>query len=159
MSHNNNAHHVESAKWMPPIPPDVENGVLSGRLRACNYCGSMSPTDVVDAIQNGAKGSFADPKYGWPHKAYFHEVPYPHAGMLEVRSTANYQYADDWVEIRSGSWQEPPKPAGKVTMGKFYMIHLEDATQEEREQIETHLGMRFVFKKSGGVSWKAIEEN
>jgi hypothetical protein len=91
------------------VPFEDREGVA-----CCAYCGSMSPADVVAAIQVGARGSLADMKYGWPHKVYF----------------------------------DQPK------WGKFYTVHLQDATPEELEVIEAHLGIKFTFLDEGrGVSW------
>ena len=36
----------------------------------CSYCGSLSPEKLVEAIKAGIHVSFADRKYGWPHKLY-----------------------------------------------------------------------------------------
>lgn len=147
--------------WRDATPPEIEGRSRTGRLRSCAYCGSMHPTDVAAAIKAGAEGSWADKKYGWPHKAYFEKVPNPHAGLLEVRGSANYRpegdhYAD-WVScIEDGKeyWHEPPRPAGPTTNGKFYSVHLMDATPEERDLIESHLGLNFDFKADGTVTWK-----
>lgn len=141
--------------WRDPKPPETTGHTRTGHLRACSYCGSMHPEDVANAIRAGATGEWADRKYGWTHKAYFEGVPNPHAGLLEVRGSANFkpEGREDWVQ--SGShWHEPPKPAPEKTRGKFYTVHLQDATPEDRETIETHLGIRFEFHSDGGVSWK-----
>lgn len=71
------------SEWRNAVAPNLETGPTTGRLRGCGYCGSMYPADVADAIRRGASGSFADFKYGWPHKVYLDKVPNPHAGMLE----------------------------------------------------------------------------
>ena len=44
--------------------------------RTCSYCGSMHPEDLLEALENGAKLSGSDWKYGWPHKFYI-DVPNP----------------------------------------------------------------------------------
>lgn len=36
----------------------------------CSYCGSLSPSDLCEAIDSGITLSFSDMKYGWPHKIY-----------------------------------------------------------------------------------------
>lgn len=41
----------------------------------CSYCGSLSPSKVVEAIKQGIGISFADRKYGWPHKMYLDTAP------------------------------------------------------------------------------------
>lgn len=153
--------------WRPETPPDVEAGQTSGRLRACQYCGSMHPADVAAAIRAGAKGNWADFKYGWPHKAYFDGIPNPHAGMLEVRafsSSKSERYPREVREPRYDektgeriadrvSYTEEPQPATATTHGKFYTVHLKDATPEDRKTIELHLGLAFEFTETG-VGWK-----
>lgn len=144
--------------WRDAKPPEATGRSRIGCLRGCGFCGSMHPSDVVAAIQAGASGSWADRKYGWPHKAYFDAVPNPHAGLLEVRSSANFKPDghDDWIQD-GDHWHEPPKPAGALTHGKFYSVHLMDATAEERAAIEKHLGIHFEFHDDGKVSWKRID--
>jgi hypothetical protein len=114
----------------------------------------MHPSDVAAAIRAGAQGQWADMKYGWPHKAYFAAIPNPHAGLLESRESANYKAHDDWIQVDENHWQAPGKPASSTTDGKFYTIHLMDATPEDRETIESHLGLKFVFTDDGKVSWR-----
>lgn len=142
--------------WEDAQPPDIKKGERHwiGRLRNCAYCGSMHPADVAEAIRAGAKGEWADMKYGWPHKAYFDGIPNPHAGMLEVRSSANFKSHEDWVRVDRDHWREPGTPATETTYGKFYTVHLMDATPEDREVIEEHLGLHFEFTDDGKVSWR-----
>lgn len=143
--------------WHEAVPPDVQSGDgkrNTGRLRACSYCGSMHPTDVVAAIQAGAHGSWADMKYGWPHKAYFNGVPNPHAGLLECLGTANHPL-EGWIQVDDKHWRQPYTPAPATTTGKFYTVHLLDATPEQRQVIERHLGLHFEFDDNGGVRWTA----
>lgn len=141
-------------EWCEATPPEETGYSRSGRLRSCGYCGSMHPTDVANAIREGATGSWADRKYGWPHKAYFDGVPNPHAGLMEVRASANFKPEyPDWIQC-GDHWHEPPRPASAKTNGKFYSVHLQDATPEERQIIETHLGLHFEFHDDGSVSWK-----
>lgn len=143
--------------WREASPPETEGYSRCGHLRACGYCGSMHPSDVANAIQNGAKGEWSDWKYGWPHKAYFDGIPNPHAGLMEVRASANHKpdYYPDWIQC-GDHWHEPPRPASEKTNGKFYSVHLMDATPEERQIIETHLGLSFYFSDDGSVSWKRV---
>lgn len=142
-------------EWRDATPPETSGPSRTGRLRSCGYCGSMHPADVAAAIRAGAKGEWADRKYGWPHKAYFDGVPNPHAGLMEVRASANFKPDyEGWIQC-GDHWHEPPKPAPSTTNGKFYSVHLMDATPEDRETIESHLGLRFTFNDDGGVSWKS----
>lgn len=166
--------------WQAAVAPDIAAGRDTGRMRACAYCGSMHPADVAAAIRAGARGSWADRKYGWPHKAYFEGVPNPHAGQLEVRGwrsdrpRSDDPRASDWVEMPDLSapkfdahtgeplppktrWVMAPAPAAATTYAKFYTVHLQDAKPEDREVIERHLRVRFTFKDDGGLKWAAIQ--
>ena len=164
--------------WRPAEPPDVPAGRNTGRMRACSYCGSMHPADVAAAVRAGSKGHWADLKYGWPHKAYFDDVPNPHAGMLESRGWSSRPSQADiesgrWVEVpdpraprfdsKTGAplptkmqWILKPEPAAATTHGKFYSVHLQDATPEDRETIERHLWLAFTFDPDGKVHWQPL---
>lgn len=192
-------------EWGAAIPPDVAAGRTTGRLRHCDYCGSMHPSDLAAALKAGAKGSWADFKYGWPHKWYVENVPNPHAGMLESRMGCSHSHPTcpktgapceqrkqsfHWpkcecmrdtpelvktgtygeaamVATQSGfssstgkpqfTWNEAGKPAKATTDGKFYTVHLQDATPEDRAVIEQHMGLSFTFHEDGKVSWKRFE--
>lgn len=159
--------------WEPEAPPlmsDMRMSVI-GRLRSCAYCGSMHPADLAAAIRSGAKASWADRKYGWPHKAYADGIPNPHAGMLEVRSSSSSPSEHYSREVREPRYDErtgdriadyvryteQPRPAAATTYGKFYSVHLQDATPEDRELIERHLGIAFDFDDKGGVRWQSAQ--
>lgn len=153
--------------WRDAAAPNVAEGKTSGRLRGCGYCGSMHPADVAAAIRAGARGNWADFKYGWPHKAYFDNVPNPHAGILETLSSSSskserypFEIREPRFNERTGErvddyvrYSETPKPAAATTHGKFYSVHLRDATPEDRAVIEAHLGLKFDFDDKGGVRW------
>lgn len=144
--------------WDDARPPNLESGddkQTTGRLRSCAYCGSMHPADVAAAIRAGATGEWADRKYGWPHKAYFHGIPNPHAGLMESRGFANFK-REGWVQTGPHWWREPGAPAAATTDGKFYSVHLMDATPEDRATIESHLGLTFTFTDDGQVAWHGI---
>lgn len=162
------AKNIHNHPWREAVPPDLQTGRTVGRLQSCGYCGSMHPADVAAAIRAGAAGSFADRKYGWPHKAYFDGVPNPHAGLLESRMSSSHPPqgeidAGKWIRIPTGrfseqtgeptfQWVEPGTPASHVTYGKFYTEHLQDASPEDRRTIEQHLGLHFEFG-GGAVVW------
>ena len=160
----------KGAKWCDAIPPDVGANRNTGRLRYCSYCGSMHPADVADAIRQGALGEHADRKYGWPHKVYFENVPNPHAGMLEVRASSNTRSEQYHREVREHrydqhtgkriedyvTYTETPKPASATTWGKFYSVHLRDASPEDLATIEQHIGLHIEFDDQGGVRWSSI---
>lgn len=159
--------------WRGPINPDIQKGITTGRLRSCGYCGSMHPADIANAIRSGAKGHWADFKYGWPHKAYFDDIPNPHAGMLESRTGTSHPSQKDidsgkMIQVPTGTfnretgkpeyrWTEAGEPAPSTTYGKFYTVHLQDASVEDRDIIERHLGLKFKFEdseKGRTVSWE-----
>ncbi|MCA0214725.1 MAG: hypothetical protein LCH79_16300 [Proteobacteria bacterium] len=220
IAHRHDMNHFGTAKWPdrkvpwdPASPPDLKAAYpesrtrTTGRLRSCGYCGSMHPADVAAAIRAGAKGDWADWKYGWPHKAYFDGIPNPHAGMLESRMSTSHatpicKYSGKACEhgeqsshrphqsctclapgfvgdaptegVTSGGqrmvrvqigfnrttgapefgWQHPGEPARATTYEKFYTVHLQDATPEDRALIEQHLGLAFEFSDDGRVAWK-----
>lgn len=160
------------APWREATPPDLSAGRTMGSMRSCQFCGSMHPADLAAAIRAGARGSFADMKYGWPHKAYFDGVPNPHAGLLETRSSSStksewfpHEVREPRYNERTGeriadyvTYTEAPTPAPATTHGKFYTLHLQDATPEDRDTIERHLGLRFEFD-GHGVGWKSVSLN
>lgn len=162
-----------NAPWRAATPPDLPSGRTTGQLRSCQFCGSMHPADVAAAIRAGASGHWADFKYGWPHKAYFDGVPNPHAGLLESRSSRSHPPQAEidaglHIQIPNGfdratgapvmRWTAAGEPAASTTHGKFYALHLKDASPEDRETIERHLGLRFTFNEGGGVGWAPFGE-
>ena len=50
-------------------------------------------------------------------------------------------------------YTEAPSPASATTHGKFYTVHLQDASPEDRKTIEVYLGVAFTFDGKG-VAWK-----
>ncbi|MBB3258211.1 hypothetical protein F4827_003079 [Paraburkholderia bannensis] len=132
----------------------------------------MHPADVAAAIRAGATGSWADRKYGWPHKAYFEGIPNPHVGLREIRTSANFKpEGDGWVHRPEPRFDEstgarlPDRDrwvkysiAGATTYDKFYSVHLQDASPEDRATIEQHLGLSFEFMEDGGVRWQPSKQ-
>lgn len=177
IAHRHDMNHFGTTKykdglvpWRDALPPDIAAGRTTGSLRSCSYCGSMHPADLAEAIRAGAKGHWADFKYGWPHKAYIDGVPNPHVGLLESRMSMSHPPqaeidAGKWIQIPDGfdcntgkpqfRWTESGKPADATTYEKFYTVHLQDAEPEDKETIERHLGQAFEFPNDGrGVRWK-----
>ena len=141
--------------WQEAYPPDTDTLMKhQGRMKSCSYCGSAHPADVAAAIRAGASGSWADRKYGWPHKAYFDGVPNPHAGLMESVASSSQKPSqsqldtENWlppVEGERPQWWRQLSPAPATTYLKFYTVHLLDATPEDRDTIEQHLGLKFTF--------------
>jgi hypothetical protein len=104
----------------------------------------MSPANLAAAIQAGARMELADMKYGWPHKWYISGAPNPFAGMMEIRS-----YKSDV----DGKQLSGPEEAAKATTdhGKFYTIHLNDATDEEKNIIARGMGYWITFTDDGNI--------
>lgn len=153
----------------PPLWPPAQDGShrKTGRLRSCEYCGSMHPADVAEFIRKGASGSWADFKYGWPHKAYFDNIPNPFVGLIESRCSRSNPPKEEieaglWIKLKETQWNttyyhELGSPAPQHTYGKFYSIHLLDASIEDKAVIEQHLGLEFTFGDGNKtVSWKRI---
>lgn len=164
--------------WRDPVAPDVTSGdpnKFVGRLRGCDYCGSLHPADFANAIRQGFVPHWADFKYGWPHKMYC-DVPNPHAGKLESRSSQNFAPADlenyftttrrteeSINGVPSGSteavtWHRNGAPANASDHGKFYTVHLQDAAPDDRAVIEAAMGLHFTFSDDGAVSWSRIPQ-
>lgn len=154
--------------WRDAEAPDIEKGRTVGELRSCGYCGSMHPADLAAAIKAGAHGHWADFKYGWPHKWYVEDIPNPHAGMPETRASSSSKSEQYPREVREPRYDErtgervadrvyyteEPRPAAAKTWGKFYTVHLQDATPEDRETIARAMGLNFTFSEDGQkVSW------
>jgi hypothetical protein len=91
--------------------------------------------------------------------------------MLEIRSMQSYPPPEDeahqWRRVQNGFnsrtggpeywWAEAGRPASATTSGKFYSVHLLDATPEDKALIESHLGITFDFSDDGKtVSWKRV---
>jgi len=147
---------------------DTQPVTYAGRLRSCEWCGSLHPADLAEAITKGARGHWADRKYGWPHKFYVKGIPNPHAGQPEVRSSGflgdvtpeeRAQRGGTWTARSTGGWcwAEDPRPAPETTHGKFYSVHLLDATPEQRKIIERAMGLNFDFEGER-VAWWRFDE-
>lgn len=155
------------AYWRPAVAPNVKAGITQGRLKSCSYCGSIHPAVLAEAIRAGAKGEWADFKYGWPHKAYFDGLPNPHAGMPCAIEGSSKPPTDEQL-AKGEVWTAPSgasfsklwwkmTTSAATTWAKFYTVHLLDATAEDRDTIERHLGLSFDFQGEGAqrqVSWK-----
>jgi hypothetical protein len=165
--------------WNSPKSPEQDvsrSGMRSAReFWTCGYCGSMHPQELAAAIRQGATVSWADRKYGWPHKIYVEGAPNRYAGHGEIRSGVTYCSRPPQDEIDAGKWEryqdgfdrdtgEPthsyrtplptPTPASEiVSHAKFYTLHLQDASAADREVIERAMGLRFVFD-GDSVRWE-----
>lgn len=134
----------------------------------CSYCGSISPSELVAAIAAGAKLEPSDRKYGWPHKFYVDGIQNIYAGEMESLSSCSLPAGrdptaedtkayDQWEKV-DGHWRGRNfTPAKAITHGKFYNVHLQDATAAERLVIERAIGMHITFTDRG-VQWSQFIE-
>ena len=159
--------------WSEPHAPDIAAGVRTASLGGCDFCGSLHPSDVVKYLQAGATIMWADWKYGYPHKAYLEKIPNPYAGMLESRMgmsnpteeqikehnliLVKTKRFDQYTGNPVYEWINAGEPASKWEYAKFYTMHLQDATPEEKAYIEHALGYTITFEPDGGMSWEKIE--
>lgn len=169
------------ANWNAPRHPSEDKGAsqCAREWYTCSFCGSMHPGDLAGAIQSGAMVHWADRKYGWPHKLYVDGAPNRYAGEMEIRTIGPYgRYSNPPAEeVAAGKWErfqdgfdertgEPRynwrnigarEPASDTAHAKFYTVHLQDATPEQRKIIEHAMGMSFTFE-GDRVKWQKFEE-
>lgn len=147
------------------------------RFEAANEIAAMEARNEPHSYDPGAAyASWADRKYGYPHKFYVENLRSREPERLYV--------------ITASSASEPPQggnyqwfryedlPAGAVTAGwrpgdgkwfglgtrethhaKFYTDHLADPSvpDEAREKIHQACGLRFYFTDDGRMSWHALD--
>lgn len=111
-----------------------------GNPEKCSYCGSLSETAFLEAIEAGCKVIQTDKIY----KAYV-MMPNPIAGKTTVCAMSNHRQ-EGWIEVTEenlgtlpwdrwcGEGREPDKkwigqwvsmsPEGERTQEKFYFMHL-----------------------------------
>jgi hypothetical protein len=120
-------------KWNTPrsVKQDKSDMPSARPFHTCGYCGSMHPTELAEALAAGAHLEMADQKYGWPHKFYVDGAPNRFAGEMEIRS--GRQEAGVFTP-------GPAEPAKATAYGKFYTVHLLDATPEEKLILELRMG-------------------
>ena len=128
--------------------------------RTCSYCGSMHPSDLLEALSQGANLSTADWKYGWPHKLYVNRINNPYPDLPIVTShAATSTLSDSGLYVLTTVCGKPHR-AGPLLMGKFYTIHLTDTADptftELVEMIAERTHIRFekqVNENSVDLAW------
>lgn len=171
-------HGAEAAQWGGWTWRKPRRGE---HFRRCSYCGSINPEDL--AAEPTWQASWADRKYGWPHKFYV-DVPNRDPDNLFVISS-RFE-AKTGPHAPGGERYQPPEPgyiawrdltrkqraiakrggyrkADYVQFGtrdvhhaKFYTAHLADPalSRETKQAIEQRSGLRFHFH-DGTVRWEA----
>ena len=147
----------------------------------------MEPSELAEAIRQGAKADLADTKYGYPHKYYITDIPNrykgdartvssmtkPIGGGFTAEEQARYGFNSvshvkrtviverDGVEVERSTDEsmhyEKVELEGDTTHGKFYVRHLLDASPDDRKTIERALGLSFTFDGES-VSWQPFKE-
>lgn len=99
-----------------------EDGGQGRPYRACSYCGSIHPEDLMKFIAGGATLHGADWKYGWPHKFYVEGIPNPIVGQ-RIQCGGRYSMDKDGNKLFEPDYME----ASATVHGKWYNEHLLDA--------------------------------
>lgn len=160
-----------------PMPPEVQaRGIISAGLwqeatpranagvdfpddrgyRACGYCGSIHPEDLLGYIEREEVGraEMADRKYGYPHKVYV-DVRNPLAGQLVSRSMSSEPDGKGGYIQAYGE----PRPDGPYTHAKFYTRHLLGLDDEQfgalTAWLERATGWRFE-RRDDGMYWQRV---
>jgi hypothetical protein len=117
--HKNERHlpGMEADLWVPERVPEPEASIIVGR--SCSYCGSIHPEDALKALEAAGRVEMADWKYGYPHKAYIHEVP------VEGQPDTKYVRPKPGAKPGSGDAGFEKYEAGPG-WAKFYTRHLLD---------------------------------
>lgn len=114
----------------------------------------MTTTNVHDREHNSIfkfeKAHYEQRDDGLLHCSYCGSL-HPSALIPLIQKRAKFELADmkygfphKYYIQHDGFW------------GKFYTLHLQDATDNERKIIEAHINLAFTFDEDGGIGWKAI---
>jgi hypothetical protein len=181
-------------------------------FRTCSFCGCIHPEDLAPEITpagpcricgevgweacfrsrpehpytpGSAYASWADRKYGWPHKFYVEGLKPRDPSLLHCIGHGSggggggrKPDGGDWVAaadltraqkriIRDDGMHAGEKFDGWYLFApraslhaKFYTIHLADpaVSQDVKDKIQQASGLRFTFTDDGKVSWQSWEE-
>jgi hypothetical protein len=143
--------------------------------RTCSFCGSISPEDL--AAEPSWRASWADRKYGWPHKFYVKGLVNRHPEVLRIITALSPGQEDrmeretgyQWYPVaeipegtdvsgwglEDGHYSHVGLGADETHFAKFYSIHLADprVSDEVKEKIAQVSGLRFHFE-DGSVGWE-----
>jgi len=150
-------------------------------FRTCSFCGCIHPEDL--AAEQGWRASWADMKYGWPHKFYVEGIRPRDPDLLHCLGHATHELGSwgdrsTWVAAAdlTGAQQEIIRADGMHAGGqfdgwylfaaktslfaKFYTVHLRDPrlSQEVTDAIQRASGLRFTWLEDGRVSWQRWEQ-
>lgn len=171
---NEHARRFGPVRWREPRYGD--------NFRTCSYCGCINPEDLFNA--QGWFPSWADQKYGYPHKFYVGRLPNPDPNKIFVTGTS-YGKIDDavkeregWVSrrnlneaqaeaLRQGGYNRllgwPSRKPQWFTFGthtylhaKFYTEHYRDLdlSGEMRDALWRRSGLWIEFAEDGSIAWQ-----
>jgi hypothetical protein len=187
------AEHFRRCSFCGSISPDDLTAETAGT--GCGYAGCPEPKNELAQVHfpiagredddgrhlfvnTGWRASWADMKYGWPHKFYVEGLVNRHPEILRVITAATPDQADrleretgyQWyaiADIPSGTdvsgWRLEDSNYSHVGLGsdrthhaKFYTVHLADlaVSDEVKDTISRVCGLRFTFE-DGRVRWEA----
>ena len=192
------AQHYRTCSFCGSISPEDLAAEPAGT--GCGYPGCPEPRDELADIHfppagdtshghhyfvnTGWRASWADRKYGWPHKFYVEGLVNRHPGVLRVMSAMTQdqwdraQRGEEWPGFMGMEWHAVGEiPEGVDVSGwrledghyshvglgsdtthhaKFYTIHLADpaVSDEVKDTISRVCGLRFRFDGTR-VGWEA----
>lgn len=73
--------------------------------RTCSFCGSIHPEDL--AAEPAWRASWADRKYGWPHKFYAEGIANRHPQIKRIITACTQQQWDEAEQAKAAGYPEP----------------------------------------------------
>lgn len=100
--------------WGEQFEPHTWKSDRGPHFRACSYCGSMNPLDLLElSKEHDLHFEVADWKYGWPHKIYIRGVNLPFAKFYttHIQDIHNVDGLTTLIALKTGIFFEV-KPEG-----------------------------------------------
>jgi hypothetical protein len=161
-----------------PDCPDPRNELANIHFPICGRDGD--PPGSHRFVNTGWRASWADRKYGWPHKFYVEGLVNRDPDRLYVFSSTNSAeapeaYGQPWVSARkltrrqraavkeyrggrdsTSTWYQ--FGAHETHHAKFYTIHLADKQLPDgvKDTIERVCGLAFTFTDDGRAGWQPV---
>ena len=130
--------------------PNPHAGLLESRM------GSSHAVPICPTTGNPCASG--EQSFGWPVCECMRERP--ESVTLGRKGDSEMTALPNGFSSTTGrqtfTWAERGKPADVTTWGKFYTVHLKDATPDDRTTIEAAMGLKFEFLDGGRVSWQPL---
>lgn len=159
-------HGTEADRWGGWHWRDPSRGQ---HFRTCSYCGSIHPEDL--AAETDWSPSWADQKYGYPHKVYASIPNRQPDALFCIGAGSSPGYSPAWTEadqltteqraiierdgmgLDYGSYLFGTRPTHHA---KLYTVHLADPAipAEARDKVQQASGLMFTFQ-DGTIGWQA----